>query len=237
MFSTQTKIYGEKNHSIVLVFAGWEIKNWHLFLLGHLLASYNFKAIIFSWDKEILTDDARLTLSRYEEIKTTAITTISSLPKKEQKNIAVFAMGQAGIVALMVANNLPSVTKIIFNLVGANFPEIIWHNDRIKEELIKKHLTLPKLKKIWSQLSPINNVEKLNAKEILIYLASRDTVIPFNEQEAFLHELQKKDHKIEAIINTRHKHEVSRIVNLLRFRVYINFLQKPIAAKYLKKQK
>jgi esterase/lipase len=241
MFSTQAKVYGEKNHNVVLVFAGWEIKKWHLFLLGHLLASYNFKAFIFTWDKDILTNDTTITLSRFEEVKKTALLNVSNLSKKEQKNIAIFGLGQASVLGLMVANNIQSVSKIILNLVGADLSEIIWHNNLlysdVKEKLIKNHLTLPKLKKIWGPLSPINNLEKLHVKEILIYLATKDEVIPFKEQEAFLNELQKKDCKIEAIVNTRHNHALSEIVNLLRFSVYINFLKRPVTAKRPKRQK
>ncbi len=240
MFSIHTRIYGEKNNNIVLVFAGWEIKKSYLFLLGQLLASYNFKAVIFTWDKELLTPDTALTLSRLNEIKEKVLLTVSQFPPKEQKHIAVFGLSEAGVMALMIAASLPSVNKLILNLSGGDISEIIWHKSRKKKELraqlAKKHLTLPKLKAVWEPISPISTSDQLKAKHLLIYLAAKDEVIPFSEQEKLLYHLRKSDHEIEAIVNTRHNHEVSGIVNLLRFPIYIRFLRR-LPKKHLRRQK
>ena len=69
MFTSSYKIYGQKNSKVVIVFAGWGVRQWHLWLLGQLFTSYGFKAIILTWDKTLLTTDPGLTVQHFMSVK------------------------------------------------------------------------------------------------------------------------------------------------------------------------
>jgi len=241
VFSIKSKIYGEKNKQTIIVFGGWGIKEWQLFPLGHLLNSYDFKAIILTWDSNILTPDPKLTLKRFQELERYTLELIAKLPKKERSHLSLFGISQGTFPTLMVANNLPSIDRIILNLSGANFADIIWSWDKVipnfKNKILEKNLDLPKLKKIWKLLSPIYNLGDIHTSKILMFLSQKDELIPFSEQELLLEAIKKNGLDVEAIVNTRHNHFKSGLINLLRFWIYINFLKKPVPTKRLVKQK
>lgn len=230
MFEINQKTYGAKNERVVVVLGGWGTTQRQLWLLGQLLASYRFKAIIITWPRDIMTADVKLTHERFMKVRDDVLTLIKKLPKKQQKNISLFGMSQGTILSFMIANVYPHVEKMVINITGSDLAETVWSWDKtmpeLKSEIVKNKVTLKKLKNAWSDLSPINNLDHLKAKAVLLYLAKHDELIPFQSQEELLHALQSTDICVEAIINERHSHFTSALLNLLRFPLYVNFLKK-----------
>lgn len=212
-----------------MIFAGWEMRQWQLWLLGQLFTSYGFKSIILTWDVSILTSDPELTLERYMAVKNKCLEIISHLPKRQQQHISLFGMSQSAGLTMMVANAVPRLENIVLNLPGADLAEIAWTWDEVvpelKKSLRKKKISLKTLKEVWAPLSPINNLTHLKVKKILVYLARRDELIPFSQQEQLVSALKAHHVKVTGLINTRHHHLLSTIINLLKFDVYMSFLK------------
>ncbi len=241
MFSIQIKEYGKSYQKTVIILGGWKTTQLQLWILGQLLSSYHFKTIIFTWDADILTSDPELSLERFTQVKNRVIATITTLPQSQQKHVSLFGISQGTIIAAMITQDIKGIEKIILNLSGSDLAEIIWSWDKsikgFKKQMLRKGVTLPKLKKIWSPLSPLNNLKDSGVKDILLYMAVHDELIPYNLQEDLLKGLQANNISVEALVNERHSHLKSAIVNLLRFPVYINFLRRPSNVRHPKKLK
>lgn len=230
MSLSSQKIYGKNNSRVIIVFGDWGAKQYQLWLLGQLLASYKFKAMIVTWDPAVFSSNAEMTTTRFEEITSEVLKTIRYLPKREQKQVSVFGIGLGTIPAFMVANQSFEVKKIIANITCSDLAETVWTwkketNNELKKNLLKQKMTLQRLKDLWFDLSPINNIDRLNGKKVLLYLAKFDEVFPFSQQEQFLNALYDQEIETNAIINTRHNHTISALINLLRFDTYIHFLK------------
>jgi len=230
MFSVRKKIYGEKNYHVIIVFGGWGMKQWQLWLLGQLFATYHYKAIMYTYDPTILLGDPEQVVQRFLELEQDVLKTLGTLPKREQKNISMLGVSLGTIPAFMVANEIKSVKKLVINLSGSDLAEIVWGWNKgagslIKDRLLTQKVTLNELQKSWFGLSPIHNLAALPGKKVLLYLANQDKLIPFAYQQQLLQSLKDAQIQTEAIINTRHNHLVSMIINLLNFSVYIAFLR------------
>jgi esterase/lipase len=228
MNSFTKKIYGEKNPRILIIFSSWPIKSWYLWFLGKLLAAHNFKVIVYSLDRHIFQPDPILIANQYALIKRDAINLIKSLPKRQQNNIGVLGISLGSPLAFMLANELHSVSKIIANLSGANIAQIVWSwNNALngfKNKLRRKRWTLKKLQNIWFDLSPINNLYKLRGKKILLYAAEKDELIPFTQTKELIQALDERSIKYQTVVNIRHNHAVSCLINILKFDTYLRFL-------------
>ncbi|GIW61917.1 MAG: hypothetical protein KatS3mg089_0769 [Patescibacteria group bacterium] len=228
MNSFTKKIYGEKNSRILIVFSSWPIKSWYLWFLGKLLAAHNFKVIIYSLDRHIFQPDPILIANPYALIKKDAINSIKSFPKRQQNNISVLGISLGSPLAFILANELHSVSKIIANLSGADMAQIVWSWDNIlngfKNKLRRKRWTLKKLQNIWFDLSPINNLDKLRGKKILLYAAEKDELIPFTQARELIQALDERSIKYQTVVNIRHNHVVSCLINILKFNTYLRFL-------------
>ena len=180
MFEIKQKTYGKKNDRVVIVLGGWGTTQGQLWLLGHLLASYKFKAIIFTYSKDILSIYPDTTSKHVHEVVDQLGQTITSLPAKQQKNVSLFGMSLGTNIAFLVANE-KKIEKMVINLSGGDFAETIWALDKVAPEIKagfeKEHITLTKLKRKWSTLSPLNNIDGLKTKEVLLYLPGNNSLL------------------------------------------------------------
>lgn len=229
MNSFTKKTYGEKNSKIIIVFSSWPIKSWYLWFLGKLLAANNFKVIVYSLNRHIFQPNPVVIAKQYALIKEDAINSIKSLPKHQQNKISVMGISFGSQLAFMLANDLHSVAKIIANLSGADMAEIVWswNNNALngfKNKLRRKGWTLQKLQKTWFDLSPIHNLDRLIRKKILLYGAEKDELIPYFQTQELIHALDERNIKYQTIVNIRHNHVISCLINILKFDTYLRFL-------------
>ncbi len=228
MLDFTKKIYGEKNTRTIIVFSTWPAGSWYLWFLGRLLAAHKFKVIIYSLDRYIFQLDPILIAKQFTLIKKDALSSIKSLPKRQRNNINIMGISFGSMLAFMVANDLPSVSKIIANLSGADMAQIVWSWDKVmkgfKNQLRKKKWTLQKLQDIWFDLSPINNLDRLTGKKILLYAAEKDEVIPYSQAKNLIEALDDYGIEYQTVVNIRHNHVISCLINILKFDTYLRFL-------------
>jgi esterase/lipase len=228
MFSFKVTTYGKKNNKVVFVFSGWKNTQWQFWFVGKTLQAYGYKAFIYTYDPAILTPDTKQTVKNFAIVKKDVLQRITALPKKEQKNMSVFGTSLGTLLAFMVADEVKNVTKIIANLSGADVAKIVWSWDsiekRFKDRLRKQRITLPALQTTWASLSPINNLSAIHRKDVLLYAAEKDEVIPYEQAKELIEACKAKNPHTEAIINSRHSHIMSGLINVLRYETYIHFL-------------
>lgn len=212
-----------------MIFAGWEMRQWQHWLMGQLFASYGFKAIILTWGRTMVTTDPELTVQHFTSVKNKCLEIINQLPKRQQQHVSFFAMSHGSGVAMMVANAVPRLESIVLNLSGADLAEIVWTWSKtvpeLKKSLQKRKISLKSLKELWAPISPLNNISQVKVKRVLIYLAARDERIPFTQQERLVAAFKEHGIPVTGIINTRHHHLLSEIINLLKFDIYMSFLK------------
>lgn len=129
----------------------------------------------------------------------------------------------------MVANESKDISKLILNTAGSDPAENVWvskiTNGKFKSEIINKGYTLEKLQKAWRTITPINNIDNLKDKKILVYLSKKDKIIPFSIGMKFIQELDKRNYDYQLIVNTKLGHLQTAMFNSFRATVYLKFLE------------
>jgi hypothetical protein len=129
---------------------------------------------------------------------------------------------------MLVANESNDVKKIIFNTGGADIALNVWTSSitrgKFKKEIINQGYTLESLREAWQSINPLDNMENLNDKKFLVYLAKKDKAIPFSNGMRVIYELRKKKCSYRLIVNTNFGHLLTGIYNSLNAKVYLEFL-------------
>lgn len=223
-----TKIYGQKNKKVIFVFGGLGSFQTLFWFTGNALSSHGYKAIIYTNTLSILSPDPQETRKNFLSIKNDVLKRIKKLPKKQQNNLAVFGTSIGNIPAFMIAREVPGVKKVIANIPPADLAETVWNwkNNKFnfKKLLQEKKITRKHLKKEWIDLSPLHNLQFLDDKKLLLFASINDDIFPFSQAQKIIEKCKKENIEFEAIINSRHKHLISSIINILKFKTYIDFL-------------
>lgn len=229
MFSFRKKIIGKDNRKIIFLLCGWPGKIWHYFLTAKILEKQGFKCIIYEYDNTIFSSSIKATIANTNAVKNDILKQIKILKKNSFNKFAIFGTSYGTLISFMVANKEKSVTDLILNLSSIDLSETVWtwnkgKDSQIKKELIKQGVSLKLLKKKWSELSPINNMNNLKNTRILFYQAKNDEVFPLRLQHQLLLRLKTITPNIKIVENLNRKHRISALVNLLNHKVYTNFL-------------
>lgn len=230
MTSFTTKIYGQKNKKIVFVFGGLGSSHSKLlfWFLGQALASHGYQAIVYTYPFSVLSSNPKETRKNFEETKEHVLQTIKKLPKKKSKELAVFGISLGNIPAFMLAQEVPGIKKIIANTPPADLAETVWKwknkKFNFRRILEEKKITRKQLKKEWLDLSPLHNLRSSGDKKLLLFASINDDIFPYSQAQKIIEKCKKENIDFEAIINSRHKHLISSIINILKFKTYIDFL-------------
>ncbi|SRR6266568_1953248 len=226
----ETKEFGKQNKKVVFLLAGWGMGLWSLLLPAKILERNGFYCICYTYENEVFSTNIPKTIHNIKRIKNDILKTISQLKKKGYTNFSVVSVSLGGVINMLVANESNDVKKIIFNTGGADIALNVWTSSftrgKFKKEIINQGYTLESLREAWQSINPLDNMENLNDKKILIYLAKKDKAIPYSNGMRVVQELQKKKHNnYRLIINTNFGHLLTGIYNSLNAKVYLEFLQ------------
>lgn len=220
---------GKHNKKVVFLFAGWHSKLWMYWLFSKILSSNGYYCITYAYDNDVFSPDTQKTTKHLNEIKDDVLSKIKKLKNEGRNEFYIFGTSLGSMIALMVADKSPDISKIILNTIGIDISETVWGWNNIypefKKKLIKQNLTLEKLKKVWSPITPANNINNLKNKKILIYLSKKDEVIPYDLGKSLVIEFEKKNYNYNLVINKNLKHTYTGIFNLINARHYLMFLK------------
>ena len=114
-------------------------------------------------------------------------------------------------------------------MTGTDISEAIWTWDNVnthfKKSLLAQNYTLEKLQHAWNSITPINNIEHLENKKILVFLSKNDELMPYHLGERLLQEFEKRKYNYKVIVNYHFKHFFTGVFNLLNSKKYLNFLE------------
>jgi hypothetical protein len=227
--------FPNKNKKVIFILGGWGNSLVLYLPLIKLFNSYGYYCIFYSFKKSCFTWEVVNTVNNFKTIKASVLNEITRLKKENYSSFSIFGTSLGSALAIFIANSSKDIARIILNLVGDDIAEIAWswNVNRLwrlrfasfKKELIKKNMTRKKVKEIWQEIAPINNLTNFKNKKILVYLAKKDKIIPYGCGQKLIKEF--KDRKLSFILceNNFFGHLSSAIYNLIRFNIYLNFLK------------
>lgn len=216
-----------KGNKLVMLYVGWHgsIKSYNYPIQKLVKAGY--KVIAYEYKNNVLAPDIEVTLQNAQAILKDSMQKISE--NKSATQIATFGTSYGTLIACLVAKKSPRVNKVILNLAGDWLGDTVWNwnktNKDFKDELVKLGMTEVKLHSAWETISSAYEAEKLKDKQVLLYVAKNDRVIPYDRGISLAKELKKGGAKV-TLKTSRFGHMVSIILNLARAQTYLDFLRK-----------
>lgn len=198
------KEYGGNKESkrIYIILGGWHEIHWLSDILKKKILNRKYSYLHYKIKPEILSAKAGLTYKSFESIKKKVIADIKKI-KDKFSEIIVIGTSLHAISAPMIVNNCKEIDKIILVCPGHCLAESLWNGVRtqnLKDAFVKKGINLKKLKQIWKDLAPENNINKMNGKEVVIYNSKSDKVIPYWCGNRLIKKMRKIG--INPIVNT-----------------------------------
>lgn len=225
----RTQSFSSKNKRVVFLLPGWHIKAWMFWAFAKTLELNGFHCILYEYDSAVLSPNTKKTVDCLTLVRDDILLKIKNLKKSGYSDFAIFGTSLGSIIALMVANKSTAINRVVLNLVGSDIAETVWSWDKkipyFKKALLEQDYTLNKLQIAWEQISPINNIDNLKSKKLLIYLAKNDEIIPIDLGLKLVKALQDKKYTYQLIINHGLKHFFAGTYNLVKARDYLTFLK------------
>ncbi|HSX10056.1 MAG TPA: prolyl oligopeptidase family serine peptidase [Candidatus Saccharimonadales bacterium] len=222
------RIFGKHNKKVVFLFSGWRMNLSLLLLPIKILERNGFYCICYTYDNDVFSTNIPQTVHNIQSIKNDVLEAISQLKTNGYTNFSVISVSLGGVIAMLVGNESKDVKKIIFNTGGADIALNVWTSSitrgKFKQEIIDQGYTLESLREAWRSINPLDNIENLRDKKILIYLAQKDNAIPFLNGMMVVGAFQKKKYSYSLIVNTKFGHLLTGIYNSLNAKVYLDFL-------------
>lgn len=222
---------GHSNRRIVFLLGGWSTKPWLYWLPAHIIRLSGYRVIVYTYAPNVFSPNVNQTVTSLTTIRDAILGQIANFKAEGHHQFSVIGFSLGSIIAFMVANRSPEITHVVFNLTGTGPAEAAWSWDHLdpgfKQQLLAQNLTLSELTERWSNLAPINNLDHLGGKQILICLAKHDQRIPYNQGRNLLDHFKHAGLQYKLIENQYLGHGAAGILNLLRASTYIKFLRQP----------
>jgi pimeloyl-ACP methyl ester carboxylesterase len=220
--------YGQHHNQVVIFLAGWKTRQWLYWLPAQRLARRGYRCLAYTYDDEVFSPDVERTVKSLQEIKAAVLKQIETLQAVGCDDIALVGFSLGTMLAMMVADESPAVSRVVLNLTGTSPADAVWTWDVInppfKQALTDQGISLTQLSETWAPLAPSNRLAHLEGKQLLVYLAVRDKVIPHDQGIQLVTEMERLGYKPTVITNAFGGHTIAGIYNLIRIRSYARFL-------------
>jgi|SRR3989344_4001184 len=220
---------GKNNKRVIFLLSGWYNKLWMFWLFSKILSLNGYYCITYAYDGDVFSPNTKATTKYFNEIKDEILLKITELKKSGYKDFSIFGTSLGTMLALMIANKSPDISRVVLNTTGIDVSEAVWGWDKVnvsfKKELLQQKLTLKQLKELWSEITPASNINNLKNKKILVYLSIKDEVIPFNLGKHLVSEFEDRHYDYTLITNNKLKHLYTGAYNLINARRYLSFLK------------
>lgn len=228
MFRLYKNRYGVNKKKVVFLLSGWQGTQAQHWLFSKLIEKSGYNCITYTYDKEILDPNPKLTANNVSMVVADILNEISLFKNQSIHDITIIGTSMGNIPAIITANKSADVGKLILNMCGYDMAHIIWSWDHVikgfKEEMIKTGVTLEKLTREWQSINPKNNLTMLKNKKILLLMSKSDKIIPFQQAEDLRKSLQKINGS--TIFETSHYfgHYLYGVINLFKMPFYLSSL-------------
>lgn len=190
-----------KNSKILYVlFPGWGTKMRLNSIIKRKITKENNSLLEYFFDKGIFSSDIKRTVDCFKKIDREAQRDIEKISKKYKiKEINFIGISLGTISAIISAKKIKNNQTILI-VGGSSLARIAWEGVRtkkIKEELKIQNISLKKLKKQWKTLEPEENIKKFKGKEIVLCIAKKDKVVPYELGKKLVEEILKNKIKLK----------------------------------------
>ncbi len=221
------KVEGRKNKKTIFILA--ERANFFdaflLWFLGKIFSSHGYKTFVYSFSPEFISTEMNITRKNFQQLKNELNEEIESLKKREQRNITFFTIGKTSTFTPLIYGKRKQIRNIIMLNPVVNLAEIIWRNQKKKNELKEKKITLKKLKQEWKIFSLFYNTNRFKSQNILLLVSEKNQSVPFLDIKEFIDQLEAKQINFEMIVDTRHNYLASTLIHLFSYRTYLNSIK------------
>ena len=229
MFRIYIKEYGKSNKKVLFFLTAWTSTIAQHWVISKLLQFNGYHVITYSYDNSILSPNVQDTVKNCFVVKNQILKQIESLKNQGINTFYILGESMGALLGLMIANSSKDISKIVLNTVGGDLAETVWSWDKakpwFKNDIIKQGIKLQELKKIWKDISPINNIDNLQVKKILMYISKKDNIIQYESQALTLfNALEQRNYKVKLVTNNYLHHVFTVAYNLLRPRLYLTFI-------------
>lgn len=221
--------YGSNKKKVIILLTGWKtgFSVYRPFVMLFTLLGY--RSIVYVYGKEILSPNLQQTAENFSQVVSRVHQDLQQLQKEGYTSICLFGISLGTVFAIKLANISPVVTSLILNLTGASIANSIWNwkkriNAYFYQTFQSRNITLQDLEQTWREFNPIENIDNLAKKKILLFIAMRDEIIPFSEGTALVVAMKEKGYNPKIYINQKGNHLIAAITNLFRLSTYRIFL-------------
>ncbi len=187
----------------------WHCGFFNYYFIKRKLKKYS-SYMIYIFNPKILSENSKKTVELFNEIKNKVLEDIEKAYRKYKfKKIILTGMSLGCVNALMIANNSPRIKEIYLFDPGNCLAESMWNGIRtqnLKKAYEKQGTDLKKLKYLWKNLAPENNLNKLKYKKIHVFLAKEDGVIPYSTGRKLIEKMKKLHLDFNLKIDRHHGH-------------------------------
>lgn len=208
---------------------GWKTKQFLYCIPAKILARKGYHCIVYTYEPSVFSPDVVRTRESLHAIQNDILKRIETLKGKGVASFALYGFSLGSVIGCMVANKEPSITKVVLNTVGTSMAAAVWTwDDRLpgfKQSLIDQGYNVEKLKQAWQDTAPEHNINNFHDKQVLMYLAVRDIVIPYDQGRQLAALMRNQEIPLELTINKFGGHAISGVLNLYAIRRYLRFLK------------
>lgn len=230
MASFQMESVGGSSKRAVFLLAGWQNKLWMYRLFAYLLAWNGFYCIICAYDDDVFSPDTEKTVKELLSIRNAVLRKVAQLKDMGITEFSLFGTSLGSMIAILVANASPDVSKVILNTTGLDLAEVVWSwnhgNYYFKRELQSQHFNSEKLRVAWAPINPVNNLDHMHGKKFLVFLSKKDEIIPYELGRQLVDHLREKGVPCHVVVNRTLGHILTGMYNLFNAPLYLSFLKK-----------
>tara|TARA_Y100000310_G_scaffold345817_1_gene470426 strand:+ start:6479 stop:6967 length:489 start_codon:yes stop_codon:yes gene_type:complete len=114
----------------------------------------------------------------------------------------VFGISLGTSLALYSANSSKNIRKVILSLPFHSLASVLWNSPvtrTIVKKAKKKRYSMKDFHKILNPFDPVNNINKLKGKDVRVFIAKGDSIIPYEYAKILI----KKMYSIDLIVRIK----------------------------------
>ncbi|MCA9211662.1 MAG: alpha/beta hydrolase family protein [Planctomycetales bacterium] len=110
-----------------------------------------------------------------------AVAWLASQPEVDSKRIGITGISLGGIVGCLAAENEPRLARGCFVLAGGDLPVIVMESpemERVRDYNLSRNVDRDRAVKLLSEVDPLTYAASLKGREVLMFNATKDKVVP-----------------------------------------------------------
>ena len=223
-----SKIYPAKDsYKVIFFFAGFGTKVWlyrliykRLNTLGYTVVAYQFPARVMLKSDGYFLDNVRGAILKDMR------RLIDDFKSQDYNAFSLFGVSMGSVYSIAFAKELPEISKLVLVTMYGSAGQFIWEYHRLKrmkKTYTDKNISMRELEVMYPKIEPLIDTERLNNKDILLFVSREDNVIFYKNTKRFILKAKRIGVNLN-VIEGRGRHIPFIIRTLLKDKNWANFL-------------